>query len=117
MLNLSPQNKSRLNVTSLNSISRVENKQSSQRLIKVVLVLVAVLLLVLILPWTQNIRSNGKIITLRPEQRPQMIQSIIAGRIEKWFVKDGDQVKKGGYRWFPRGRVCATEEGLIISAR
>lgn len=95
MLNLSPQNKSRLNVTSLNSISRVENKQSSQRLIKVVLVLVAILLLVLILPWTQNIRSNGKIITLRPEQRPQMIQSIIAGRIEKWFVKDGDQVKKG----------------------
>jgi multidrug resistance efflux pump len=95
MLNLSPQNKSRLNVTSLNSISRVENKQSSQRLIKVVLVLVAILLLVLILPWTQNIRSNGNIITLRPEQRPQMIQSIIAGRIEKWFVKDGDQVKKG----------------------
>jgi multidrug efflux pump subunit AcrA (membrane-fusion protein) len=95
MLNLSPQNKSRLNVTSLNSISRVENKQSSQRLIKFVLVLVAILLLVLILPWTQNIRSNGNIITLRPEQRPQMIQSIIAGRIEKWFVKDGDQVKKG----------------------
>ena len=95
MLNLSPQNKSRLNVTSLNSISRVENKQSSQRLIKVVLGLVAILLIVLILPWTQNIRSNGNIITLRPEQRPQMIQSIIAGRIEKWFVKDGDQVKKG----------------------
>lgn len=95
MLNLSPQNKSRLNVTSLNSIKRVENKQSSQRLTKVVLGLVAILLLVLILPWTQNIRSNGKIITLKPEQRPQMIQSIIGGRIEKWFVKDGDQVKKG----------------------
>ncbi|MEY4659857.1 MAG: hypothetical protein RJB36_1623, partial [Bacteroidota bacterium] len=83
MLNLSPQNKSRLNVTSLNSIKRVENKQSSQRLTKVVLGLVAILLLVLILPWTQNIRSNGKIITLKPEQRPQMIQSIIGGRIEK----------------------------------
>jgi membrane fusion protein, adhesin transport system len=95
MLNLSPQNKSRLNVTSLNSISRVEKKQSSQRLIKVIWVLVGILLLILILPWTQNIRGKGNVVTLRPEQRPQMIQSIIAGRIEKWFVKDGDQVKKG----------------------
>jgi len=95
MLNLSPQNKSRLNATSLNSMNRVENKQSSQRLIKVVWALVVILLLVLILPWTQNIRGNGKVVTLRPEQRPQMIQSIIAGRIEKWYVKDGDQVKKG----------------------
>jgi multidrug efflux pump subunit AcrA (membrane-fusion protein) len=95
MLNLSPQNKSRLNVTSLNSINRVENKQSSQRLMKVIWVLVGILLLVLILPWTQNIRGKGKVVTLRPEQRPQMIQSIIAGRIEKWYVKDGDQVKQG----------------------
>ncbi|MEI8117323.1 MAG: HlyD family efflux transporter periplasmic adaptor subunit [Flavobacteriia bacterium] len=62
---------------------------------KVIWALVAILLLVLILPWTQNIRGKGKVVTLRPEQRPQMIQSIIAGRIEKWFVKDGDQVKKG----------------------
>jgi len=87
MLNLSPQNKSRLNVTSLNSINRVENKQSSQRLMKVIWVLMGILLLVLILPWTQNIRGKGKVVTLRPEQRPQMIQSIIAGRIEKWYER------------------------------
>jgi multidrug resistance efflux pump len=47
------------------------------------------------IPWTQNVRSNGKLITLRPEQRPQTINTIIAGRIEKWYVKDGDIVKKG----------------------
>ena len=50
---------------------------------------------VLFLPWTQNIRGNGYLTTLKPDQRPQTIQSPIPGRIEKWYVKEGDYVKKG----------------------
>lgn len=49
----------------------------------------------LFLPWTQNISGNGFVTTLTPEQRPQSIQSPIPGRIEKWFTKEGDFVKKG----------------------
>ena len=49
----------------------------------------------LFLPWTQNITGKGLITTLTPEQRPQTIQSKIPGRIEQWFVKEGDYVKKG----------------------
>jgi hypothetical protein len=26
----------------------------------------------------------------KPNQRPQSIQSVISGRIEKWYVKEGD---------------------------
>ncbi|MRI01886.1 HlyD family efflux transporter periplasmic adaptor subunit [Kriegella sp. EG-1] len=52
-------------------------------------------LIVLFLPWTQNIRSTGYLTTLRPNQRPQTIQSPIPGRIEKWYVQEGDYVKKG----------------------
>ncbi|SDS41921.1 Multidrug resistance efflux pump [Formosa sp. Hel1_31_208] len=51
--------------------------------------------IILFLPWTQNINSRGKVTTLTPDQRPQTIQSPIPGRIEKWFVREGDQVKKG----------------------
>ena len=47
------------------------------------------------LPWTQNFRAKGKVTTLRQEQRPQQINTIIGGRVEKWFVKEGDYVKKG----------------------
>ena len=54
-----------------------------------------VLLLCLFLPWTQNIRSKGKVTTLRPEQRPQEINTIIGGRIVNWRVREGDRVKKG----------------------
>lgn len=47
------------------------------------------------LPWTQNIQSRGNVTTLRPDQRPQTIHSVIAGRIERWFVKEGDFVYRG----------------------
>jgi multidrug efflux pump subunit AcrA (membrane-fusion protein) len=49
----------------------------------------------LFLPWTQNVRSNGKVTTLQQNQRPTEINAIIAGRVVKWHVKEGDFVKKG----------------------
>ena len=54
-----------------------------------------ILLIILFLPWTQNVTSIGNVTTLRPDQRPQTIQSPIPGRIEKWYVNEGDLVKKG----------------------
>jgi multidrug resistance efflux pump len=47
------------------------------------------------LPWTQYIRARGYVTTLQPDQRPQTINSIIAGRIEKWYVREGNFVNKG----------------------
>ncbi|NND87634.1 MAG: biotin/lipoyl-binding protein, partial [Flavobacteriaceae bacterium] len=52
-------------------------------------------LLILFLPWTQNVSGNGFVTTLTPDQRPQTIQSPIPGKLEKWFVKEGDYVTKG----------------------
>jgi multidrug efflux pump subunit AcrA (membrane-fusion protein) len=54
-----------------------------------------VMVVILFLPWTQNIRAKGNVTTLRQEQRPQELNSIIPGKIVKWFVKEGDQVKAG----------------------
>tara|TARA_R110000787_G_scaffold60220_15_gene136654 strand:- start:4462 stop:5823 length:1362 start_codon:yes stop_codon:yes gene_type:complete len=54
-----------------------------------------ILIAVVFLPWTQNISSNGNITTLKPDQRPQTLQSQIPGRIEQWFVQEGEFVKKG----------------------
>jgi multidrug resistance efflux pump len=53
------------------------------------------LLIILFLPWTQNIRARGSVTTLRQEQRPQELNSIIPGKIVKWYIKEGDQVKAG----------------------
>jgi multidrug efflux pump subunit AcrA (membrane-fusion protein) len=47
------------------------------------------------LPWTQNISSSGHVTTLYQDQRPQQINTVIPGKIIKWYIKEGDVVKKG----------------------
>lgn len=49
----------------------------------------------LLAPWTQNIRGRGRVFAYAPEQRQQPIEATISGRVEKWFVQEGTQVKKG----------------------
>lgn len=56
---------------------------------------IILLLVILFLPWTQNIRAKGTVTTLRQEQRPQQMNTIIPGKIVKWHVKEGDFVKPG----------------------
>jgi multidrug efflux pump subunit AcrA (membrane-fusion protein) len=69
------------------------NKKSSLR--KWFLGIIIVSVIILLLPWTQNIRSNGNITTLRQEDRPQEVNTVIPGKVVKWFVKEGDFVNKG----------------------
>ena len=57
--------------------------------------LLVLFILFMFVPWTQNIQAKGKVTTLKPEHRPQTIHSTIAGRIEKWYVQEGQFVKKG----------------------
>ncbi|TPE44895.1 HlyD family secretion protein [Pontibacter mangrovi] len=54
-----------------------------------------ILILSLFLPWTQNIRSQGTLTALTPQDRPQTVEATIAGRIEEWHVMEGAFVKKG----------------------
>lgn len=54
-----------------------------------------VLLIILFMPWTQTVTGNGAVTTLTPAQRPQTLQSPIPGRLEQWFVREGDRVRKG----------------------
>jgi adhesin transport system membrane fusion protein len=51
--------------------------------------------IILFLPWTQTVSGTGFVTTLTPDQRPQTIQSPIPGRIEQWYVREGDYVAKG----------------------
>lgn len=53
------------------------------------------LIIFLFLPWTQNISTSGTVTTLYQDQRPQELNSVIPGRITKWWVKEGDFVNKG----------------------
>lgn len=54
-----------------------------------------IILGILFLPWTQNIKSKGNITSLFQEQKPQKIYSPIAGKMNRWWVKEGDFVNQG----------------------
>lgn len=73
------------------SQAQIDEHKSGIKLSVVVLVIVVCFFL----PWTQNIESKGGISTRRPSDRPQSIQSVIDGKIEKWFVQEGDFVQAG----------------------
>lgn len=62
---------------------------------KWMMIILGVVIAALLLPWTQNIRSRGNVSTLNPEQRPQEVNSLISARISKWYIQNGDFVKKG----------------------
>ncbi|HAW21037.1 MAG TPA: biotin attachment protein [Flavobacteriales bacterium] len=76
-------------------LNRVESRASNKVFRRLLGGLFFFILIMLFVPWTQNIRSGGDVTTMRPDQRPQTIHSIIGGRIEKWHVKEGDFVTKG----------------------
>ena len=73
----------------------VMETSASRRLVYLLSALLFIFLVILFFPWTQNIRARGKLTTLRPENREQNIHSMITGRIENWFVREGQLVTKG----------------------
>lgn len=60
-----------------------------------VAVIFLILIIVMFLPWTQNIRTRGAVTTLLQEQRPQQVNALISGSVVKWHIKEGDYVKAG----------------------
>lgn len=78
-----------------NSLVMTLPVKEARRRVRILLGLMFALFIMLFVPWTQNIRSKGYVTALRPDQRPQTIHSVIAGRIEKWYVAEGSFVNKG----------------------
>lgn len=96
MLNISNnQLNKKVKLTQFASGKLVFNKEYYKQLNKFLLAFAIIGIVVLFLPWTQNISGQGQVTTLRPDQRPQTIQSQIPGRIEQWYVREGDSVRKG----------------------
>ncbi|MFT4544348.1 MAG: adhesin transport system membrane fusion protein [Bacteroidia bacterium] len=81
--------------TKYSSLHKAELRTSSNVLRKTLTAFFSFALVIMFVPWTQNIRARGSVTTLKPDQRPQTIHSVIGGRIETWFVQEGDFVAKG----------------------
>ncbi|MEL0457178.1 biotin/lipoyl-binding protein [Flavobacteriaceae bacterium SZ-1-7] len=96
MLNISHnQLNKKIDLTTFKSGKSIIDKKYYKHFNRFLLAAAIIGVIVLFLPWTQNITGQGLVTTLKPNQRPQTIQSQIPGRIEEWFVQEGDFVKKG----------------------
>ena len=96
MLNISQNSiRGKINDSEYKSLSMMSDYKFRKIVSRLMVGSLVLLILISFLPWTQNIRSRGYVTTLQPSQRPQLINAIIPGRIEKWFVKEGDFVSKG----------------------
>ena len=96
MLNISLKSVSKyLDKSQYESYKSLETRTHSKNLLKVLLILSILFLIGMFLPWTQNIRTSGAVSTLNPYDKPQNIQALIGGRIEKWYVTEGDIVNVG----------------------
>lgn len=81
--------------TKYSALISVENKSTRRGLKRSIIGFLILLVVILFLPWTQNIRSQGKVTTFSPNQKPQTIHSVIGGKIEEWYVQEGDLIKSG----------------------
>ena len=84
-----------LDKSKYDTLVKVESKRTSKVLRRLIYMFFGLSILILLLPWTQNIRSYGTVSTLRPNQRPQSLNTVIAGQVEEWYVQEGDYVSKG----------------------
>lgn len=95
MLNISDNNNPKQDFEQFKTVQMLDNKTHYKILNKIIIGISILGIAMLFLPWTQNISGSGAVTTLKPNQRPQSIQSVISGRIEKWYVQEGDFVQKG----------------------
>jgi adhesin transport system membrane fusion protein len=97
MLNISKQSVSKAvhEQYELHSLNTLHTPRSAVILQRWLLAIGLVLVATLFLPWQQNVNGKGDISALTPKDRPQNIQNIISGRIEKWLVREGDLVQAG----------------------
>lgn len=57
--------------------------------------IISAAIFLIFVPWQQTVVGSGKVTSFLPEARPQTVESVISGRIVKWYVVEGAKVKKG----------------------
>lgn len=96
MLNISQEKlNQKVDLTEYKAGQRAFHTRHNKWLNRFLLGFTIAVIIILFLPWTQTVSGKGYVTTLRPDHRPQTIQSAIPGRIERWYVAEGDFVNKG----------------------
>ncbi len=81
--------------TQLYTLKTLKTPSAGRALARVLIALFVIFLIVLFVPWQQNIRGKGEVTAFTPGNRPQSVESAIPGRISSWKVREGQFVNVG----------------------
>lgn len=104
----SPRSHDLTGFTTLASLRVPRTTRTLGRMIAISIPLLLVLLFAV--KWVQTAPGRGDVIALNPEDRVQQVTALVPGRVERWFVVDGQQVKKGD----PIARIIDNDPDLLI---
>lgn len=104
----SPRSHDLTGFTTLASLRVPRTTRTLGRMIAITIPLLLVLLFAV--KWVQTAPGRGDVIALNPEDRVQQVTALVPGRVERWFVVDGQQVKKGD----PIARIIDNDPDLLI---
>ncbi len=81
-----------------------------QHVVKILWFLLFIFLIILfLLPWQQTSFGTGFVTAYSADDRQQVINSPITGRVEKWFVQEGAYIKEGD----PIVQISDNDPGLL----
>lgn len=60
-------------------------------------------------PWVQTAIGNGQVAALDPDDRAQQVSALVPGRVERWYVQDGQHVERGD----PIARVVDVDPNFL----
>jgi multidrug efflux pump subunit AcrA (membrane-fusion protein) len=58
-------------------------------------IMLLIIMFLSLAPWIQTSKGFGYVISRNPTLNSQNIESLVSGRIAKWYVKEGQLVRKG----------------------
>jgi len=79
----------------LYTLRTLKTPSAGRTLAKWLMAIFGAFLIMLFVPWQQNIRGKGNVTAFTPSNRPQSVESAIAGRIASWKIREGQYVSKG----------------------
>lgn len=79
----------------LYSLRSIRPPRIARTFAHILLGIIIIFIIILFVPWQQNIRGTGIVTAFNPSNRPQTVETAIAGRIQKWHVQEGQFIKAG----------------------
>lgn len=75
----------------------------------VTLGILAAVFILFFVPWLQTAQGRGQVVALDPADRAQEVTALVPGRVDRWFVQDGQHVERGD----PIARVIDVDPNFL----